>query len=469
MSETLTAEQKVIRPPLLNGGHGFKWVSENVSGIIQGKTPIWWWILFFICAPIGGAGMSLLVYQVSTGVGVWGENQPVGWGWDITCFVFWVGIAHAGTLISALLLLTRQKWRTGIGRAAEATTVFALMCGAVYPAVHIGRVWFAWYLAPIPNQYGMWPNFRSALLWDVFAVNAYLSVSAMFWLMGMIPDFATLKTRTSSPWMRRVYHILSCGWTGSAKNWRHYEMAALCLSGLSVALVFAVSSTVSFDFSTSVIPGWHTTIFPPYFVIGAIFAGMCMVLTIFIPLRAAYPQLKDIITLAHVDRMAKLLLMAALLVDYVYTSEFFMAYYGGNPYERHLFLSRYFPEYGPLWFYGRFMLFCNLFLPQLLWIRPIRKNLLLLFIICQFGTVGMWFERFVIIVPPITEDFLPSSWHIYHPTWVEVGTFAGTLGLFFTLVLLFIRFIPIVSIAELKGALPQADPHGEHKTQLTIP
>ena len=397
-------------------------------------------------------------YLISTGVGVWGLNHPVGWAWDITNFVFWIGIGHAGTLISAILFLTRQKWRTSINRAAEAMTLFAVVCAGIFPAVHVGRIWMVWFLAPVPNSNAIWQNFRSPLLWDVFAVSTYFTVSVLFWYTGLVPDLATLRDRATNKFRKFFYGIAALGWRGGNRQWKHYEMAYLILAGLSTPLVLSVHSVVSFDFATSVIPGWHTTIFPPYFVAGAIFGGFAMVLTIMLPARAIF-GLHDLITDDHVDKMCKIILLTGSIVGYAYAMEFFIAWYGGNMYEQYAFMNR---ATGPYWWAYWTMIFCNVAAPQLFWFRFFRRHVLSVFIVCMFVNTGMWFERFVIIVTSLHRDFLPSSWNMFYPTWVDIWTFVGTFGIFLALFLLFIRWLPMICIFEVKAVLPEADPHHGH-------
>jgi Ni/Fe-hydrogenase subunit HybB-like protein len=450
------AEKKYTRPPLVLNERDMGWITNSVCEIIEDKTPFWWWVAFGLCASVAALVPLSLFYLVSTGVGVWGSNNPVFWAWDITNFVFWIGIGHAGTLISAILFLTRQKWRTAVNRASEAMTLFAVMCAGIFPAFHVGRVWLAWFLAPVPQANAIWPNFRSPLLWDVFAVSTYFTVSVLFWYTGLVPDFATLRDRAQNIWKKRIYGILSLGWTGSNRNWKHYEMAYLCLAGLSTPLVLSVHSIVSFDFATSVVPGWHTTIFPPYFVAGAIFGGFAMVLTILLPFRIIFPKLKDLITHKHVDNMCKIILLTGTVVGYAYLMELFIAWYSGNIYERYAFYNR---ALGPYWWAYFAMMFCNVIAPQLFWSKWCRHNLIAVWIIVQFPNIGMWFERFVIIVTSLHRDFLPSSWGMFHPTIADISLFVGTIGMFLTLFLLFVRFFPIIAIAEVKGVLPEADPH----------
>ena len=472
-----------LRTPLVANERSLHWISDNICKISEEPTPRWWWYFFVPSVVLMTACFTCFLYLILTGVGVWGENTPVAWAWDITNFVFWIGIGHAGTLISAILFLTRQRWRTAVNRAAEAMTLFAVMCAGLYPGLHVGRVWMAWFLAPVPNQYAIWPNFRSPLLWDVFAVSTYFTVSVLFWFTGLIPDLATLRDRARARGKMLAaygYGFFALGWRGGNRQWRHYEMAYLLLAALSTPLVLSVHTIVSFDFATSVVPGWHTTIFPPYFVAGAIFGGFAMVLTLLIPMREwFYPQLKDMITARHIDVMAKIILMTGTIVGYAYIMEFFIAWYGGNMYEEHAFLrSRVagpvtdivhyfvpsFPRlpWAPYWWAYYCMMSCNVLSPQFFWFKWCRRHIWFVFGICMFVNAGMWFERFVIIVTSIARDFLPSSWGMFHPTWVDMVTFIGTFGLFMTLFLLFIRFLPMIAIAEVKGVTPMADPHSGH-------
>jgi molybdopterin-containing oxidoreductase family membrane subunit len=453
---TLETPPELQRVPLVQNNRPLTWITDNISAICEERTPIWWWITFLITSPIALFGLFCIGYQISNGVGVWGENHPNGWAWDITNFVFWIGIGHAGTLISAILFLARQKWRTSINRAAEAMTLFAVICAAIFPGIHVGRVWMAWYLAPVPNSYGIWPNFRSPLLWDVFAVSTYFTVSVLFWYTGLVPDLATLRDRARSRVTKYLYGIFALGWRGSNRQWRHYEMAYLLLAGLSTPLVLSVHSVVSFDFATSILPGWHTTIFPPYFVAGAIFGGFAMVLTILLPARLLYPQLNDLITRQHVDKMAKIILLTGSIVGYAYMMELFIAWYSGNPYERGAFWNR---ATGWYWWAYVCMMFCNVVSPQIFWFKKMRANYIVVFIVCMFVNAGMWFERFVIIVTSLAQDFLPSSWGHYSPSWVEIWTFIGTHGIFLSLFLLFMRFLPMIAMSEVKIVTPAGDPH----------
>ena len=443
------------RLPLVLNRRPFGWISDHIAGVAEGKTPLWWWIAFIPSFTILMVGVMCVTYLISTGVGVWGLMIPVAWAWDITNFVFWIGIGHAGTLISAILFLLRQRWRTSINRAAEAMTIFAVICAGLFPLIHIGRVWFGWWLLPLPNFNGFWPQFRSPLLWDVFAVSTYFTVSLLFWYMGLIPDLATMRDRAKTKIRQVLYGIGALGWTGSNRHWSNYEKAYLILAGLSTPLVLSVHSIVSFDFAVSQVPGWHTTIFPPYFVAGAIFSGFGMVLSLLVPLRTLC-HLEEIITVRHVDLMCKVVLATGSMVGYAYGMEFFIAWYSGNPYELYAFKNR---AFGPYWWAYWTMISCNVISPQFFWFKWCRTNMVFVFIISIFVNIGMWFERFVIIVTSLHRDYMPSNWGYFIPTWVDIWTFIGTFGLFLTLFLLFMRFLPMIAIAEVKGVTPQADPH----------
>ncbi|MEO6054928.1 MAG: NrfD/PsrC family molybdoenzyme membrane anchor subunit [Chthoniobacterales bacterium] len=449
--------QQIQKVPLVLNQRTMSWISNYISSIVEGQTPSWWWISIFCTGTLMLVCFSCLAYLISTGVGVWGNNHPVGWAWDITNFVFWIGIGHAGTLISAILFLLRQKWRTAINRAAEAMTLFAVVCAGIYPALHVGRVWMAWFLAPVPDANGIWQNFRSPLFWDVCAVSTYFSVSILFWYTGLIPDLATIRDRCTTKTKKFVYGVMALGWRGGNRQWRHYEMAYLLLAGLSTPLVLSVHSVVSFDFATSILPGWHTTIFPPYFVAGAIFGGFAMVLTLMIPATFVWPSLRDLVTMQHVDKMCKVILLTGSIVGYAYLMELFMAWYSGNIYEKFAFWNRAFGAHS-WWFYWS-MMFCNVLAPQAFWFKWVRHNAWTVLVICMCVNAGMWFERFVIIGTTLQRDFFPSSWRLFHPTWVDIWTFIGTFGLFTTLFLLFIRFLPMVCMFEVKAILPEADPH----------
>ncbi|HYV30161.1 MAG TPA: NrfD/PsrC family molybdoenzyme membrane anchor subunit, partial [Candidatus Binatia bacterium] len=377
----------------------------------------------------------------------------------------WIGIGHAGTLISAILFLLHQRWRTSINRSAEAMTIFAVICAGLFPLIHIGRIWFGWWLLPLPNSNSIWPQFRSPLLWDVFAVSTYFTVSLLFWYMGLIPDLATMRDRAKNKLRQVLYGLGALGWNGSNRHWSHYEKAYLLLAGLSTPLVLSVHSIVSFDFAVSQLPGWHTTIFPPYFVAGAIFSGFGMVLSLLLPMRTLC-HLEEIITVRHIELMGKVILATGSMVGYAYAMEFFIAWYSGNPYELYAFKNR---AFGPYWWAYWTMISCNVLSPQLFWFKAVRTNLVLVFILSIFVNIGMWFERFVIIVTSLHRDYLPSNWAYFSPTWVDACQFIGTIGLFLTLFLLFMRFLPAIAIAEVKGVTPQADPHhplggarGEH-------
>jgi Ni/Fe-hydrogenase subunit HybB-like protein len=454
-ASTTVFVERMPRHPLVWNNHSMAWISDRIAGIVENKAPRWWWISIAITSAVAAFGVFCIFYLLFTGVGVWGNNIPVAWAWGITNFVFWIGIGHAGTLISAILHLCRQKWRTSINRAAEAMTLFAVVCAGIFPGIHVGRIWMAWFMAPVPNPNWIWPNFRSPLMWDVFAVSTYFTVSVLFWYLGLVPDLATMRDRAKGRVARSVYWVLSFGWRGGNRQWRHYEMAYLVLAGISTPLVLSVHSTVSFDFATSVLPGWHTTIFPPYFVAGAIFGGFAMVLTLMLPARSLY-KLHDVFTWDHIDVMCKLLLLTGSIVGYAYCMEFFVAFYGANPFERFAFLNRYF---GPYWWASWTMFACNVVMPQLMWVRAFRRNWAIVFFVSMCANAGMWFERFVIFVISLHRDFLPSAWRMYGPTWVDVFTFAGTFGIFLTLFLLFIRFLPMVAMSEVKSVLPEADPH----------
>jgi molybdopterin-containing oxidoreductase family membrane subunit len=445
--------------PLILGNPNFQSLTDDVSQLTEKKTPLPWYILFAMAVSLALLLFGMLGYLFVEGIGVWGVNVPVAWGWAIINFVFWVGIGHAGTLISAILFLLRQKWRTSINRFAEAMTIFAVICALIFPGVHVGRIWVVYWLFPLPNQMSMWPNFRSPLEWDIFAVFTYFTVSAMFWFVGLVPDLATLRDRAKNIKRKKIFGFLSLGWRGGNKQWKHYEMAYLLLAGLSTPLVLSVHSVVSTDFATSQLPGWHTTIFPPYFVAGAVFSGFAMVTTLAIIVRRVY-KIEHIITTKHLDNMAKIMLATGMMVGYAYSMEMFVAWYSGNMYERFIFLQRAMGPYS--WAYWT-MITCNVLVPQFFWFKKVRTSIPLLFIATIFINIGMWFERFVIVVSSLAQDFLPSSWDYYSPSWVDILTFVGSFGLFFSMFLLFIRFLPIVAMSEVKGVLPEADPHHGHE------
>jgi len=439
-----------VRQPLILGEKTYHKITEDIARPIEGKANNLFKIVFTISAILALWGVGCFAYTIGTGIGVWGLNKTVGWAWDITNFVWWVGIGHAGTLISAILLLFRQRWRMSINRSAEAMTIFAVICAALFPVMHMGRVWVAYWVFPLPNTFGsLWANFNSPLLWDVFAISTYFTVSLVFWYTGLIPDFATIRDRQVKPRMKRIYKILSFGWSGSAKQWSRFEEVSLVLAGLSTPLVLSVHTIVSMDFATSVIPGWHTTIFPPYFVAGAIFSGFAMVLTLLIIMRKVL-GLEDYITITHVELMNKVIILTGSIVGVAYLTELFVSWYSGVEYEQYAFLNR---ATGPYWWAYWAMMTCNVITPQLFWFKKIRTSLVATFIISIFVNIGMWFERFVIIVTSLHRDYLPSSWTMFHPTFVDVGIFIGTLGIFFTCFLLFARTFPVIALSELKTIL----------------
>jgi molybdopterin-containing oxidoreductase family membrane subunit len=456
-AETAAADVSA-RPTLVLGGLDHHGITEKVAGIVEARTPTTWKLILAATVFLLMIFLASVVDLVGKGIGEWGLNHPVGWAWDITGFVFWIGIGHAGTLISAILFLFRQKWRTSINRAAEAMTLFAVVAALMYPTIHVGRIWFLYWFIPVPNQMGLWPNFRSPLLWDFVAISTYGTVSALFWFTGLVPDLATLRDRATSRVKQIVFGVLALGWRGSARHWHNYERAYLILAGLSTPLVLSVHTIVSFDFATSVIPGWHTTIFPPYFVAGAVFSGFAMVLTLMILARKAF-GLENLITVRHIENMNKIILATGTMVGYAYAMEFFIAWYSGNPYERFAFVNRAFGPYA--WAYWT-MVSCNVITPQLFWFKKVRQSVAATFVLSIFVNIGMWFERFVIIVTSLHRDFLPSSWGYFRPTLVDISTFIGTFGLFLTLFMLFIRFLPMIAMAEIKQVMPQAHSGGPH-------
>ncbi|GGZ28273.1 molybdopterin oxidoreductase [Echinicola pacifica] len=439
-----------VREPLVTGGKTYKDVTHDVSRHVEGKPTIGWMLGLAVSIGallLGGIAVGATVWE---GIGMWGLNKTVGWAWDITNFVWWVGIGHAGTLISAVLLLFRQKWRTSINRAAEAMTIFAVICAAMFPVLHMGRPWLGAYWAlPLPNVFGsLWVNFNSPLLWDVFAISTYFSVSLVFWYIGLIPDFATIRDRATGL-RKTIYGALSFGWTGGAKIWMRYETVSLILAGLATPLVLSVHTIVSFDFATSVIPGWHTTIFPPYFVAGAIFSGFAMVLTLMLITRKLF-KLEDYITMVHIELMNIVIIITGSIVGIAYITEFFIAWYSGVEAEQYAFINR---AFGPYWWAYWSMMTCNVISPQLFWFKKIRTSLVFTFILSIVVNIGMWFERFVIIVTSLHRDYLPSSWAMFHPTWADMGVYLFTFGLFFTLFLLFAKFFPVINMAEVKSVL----------------
>ncbi|QDU84059.1 Polysulfide reductase, NrfD [Planctomycetes bacterium Pla163] len=445
-----TSDDPSGRQALIVNNNTYESITEKVCGVVEDPRIDKRWLAMFIVA-LGGLGMlfSLIVYLIATGVGVWGNNMPVAWGWPIVNFVFWVGIGHAGTLISAILFLLRQDWRTSINRFAEAMTIFAVVCAGTFPGIHVGRIWLAYWLFPIPNQMLMWPNFRSPLLWDVFAVSTYASVSTVFWYMGMIPDIATIRDRAKHPLRRLAYGVLALGWRQNARAWHRYEKAYGILAGLATPLVLSVHTIVSFDFAVSQLPGWHTTIFPPYFVAGAIFSGFAMVVTLAVPARAMY-GMKDIITMRHLENMNKVILATGMMVGYAYAMEFFIAWYGGNRYEQFAFINR---ATGPYFWAYWIMVSCNVLSPQVFWFKKARTSIPIMMVVAILVNIGMWFERFVITVTSLSRDFMPSSWGYFKPTLVDIGMLVGSFGLFFTLFLLFLRFLPMIAMAEVKTVM----------------
>jgi Ni/Fe-hydrogenase subunit HybB-like protein len=440
-----------VREPLVTGGKTIKDVTHDISRHVEASPNPRWLLAMAISIAVLAAGTYAVFRTVWDGIGMWGLNKTVGWAWDITNFVWWVGIGHAGTLISAVLLLFRQKWRTSINRAAEAMTIFAVICAAQFPILHMGRPWLGAYWAlPLPNTFGsLWVNFNSPLLWDVFAISTYFTVSLVFWYIGLVPDFATIRDRAKGTISRAIYGALSLGWTGGAKTWQRYETVSLILAGLATPLVLSVHTIVSFDFATSVIPGWHTTIFPPYFVAGAIFSGFAMVLTLMIITRKVY-KLEDYITIGHIELMNIVIIITGSIVGIAYITEFFVAWYSGVEYEQYAFINR---ATGPYWWAYWSMMTCNVISPQLFWFKKIRTSIVATFILSIVVNIGMWFERFVIIVTSLHRDYLPSSWAMFSPTIYDVGVYMFTFGLFFTLFFLFAKFFPVINMAEVKSVL----------------
>jgi Ni/Fe-hydrogenase subunit HybB-like protein len=452
-----TQEMKIparfIPSPTVEPGHTFASVTDHISSIVLRKRmPLLWTITFAVSAMLVMVLTGTIGWLLLKGVGIWGINHPVGWGFDILNFVWWIGIGHAGTLISAILLLLRQEWRTSINRFAEAMTLFAVASAGLYPALHTGRPWYDFWLFPYPNTMSLWPQFRSPLMWDVFAVSTYATVSMLFWYVGLIPDLATLRDRANNKLSQMVYGALSMGWRGSAKHWYRYETAYLLLAGLSTPLVLSVHTIVSFDFAVSQLPGWHSTFFPPYFVAGAVYAGFAMVLTLAIPARKIF-KLEDFITIKHLENMGKVMLATGMIVFYSYVMEGFFAYYSGNNLERFMWLNRVFGPYQKMYI---MLIICNGLAPQLMWIRRFRTSPVMLFITAMFVNVGMWLERFVIIPTSLHRDFLPSSWGMYHGTKWDWSMYVGSIGLFLFLLCLFIRYLPMISIFEMRTLLPEA-------------
>jgi len=454
-----------VREPLVTGGKTYKDVTDDIARHVENKPTKAWFLGFGISVITLIAGAMYLGDMLWNGIGRWGLNNSVQWAWDITNFVWWVGIGHAGTLISAVLLLFRQKWRTSINRAAEAMTIFAVICAAVWPIVHMGRPWVgAYWVLPLPNTFGsLWPNFNSPLLWDVFAISTYFSVSLVFWYIGLIPDFGTIRDRAKNKWSRLIYGILSFGWDGAAKTWVHYEAVSLVLAGLATPLVLSVHTIVSMDFATSVIPGWHTTIFPPYFVAGAIFSGFAMVLTLMIITRWVY-KLEHYITLEHIEMMNIIMMVTGSVVGVAYITELFVAWYSGVPYEQYAFINR---ATGPYWWAYWSMMTCNVFSPQAVWFKKVRTSIGFTFFLSIVVNIGMWFERFVIIVTSLHRDYLISSWTYFNPTIYDVMCYVFTFGLFFTLFFLFAKFFPVINMAEVKAVLKSSDTK-VYRSRMTI-
>ncbi len=444
-----------IREPLVNGGRTYHDITEDICRPIENKPTTAWKVGFTISVIFACIGVFSIARTSFIGIGVWGVNKTVGWAWDITNFVWWFGIGHAGTLISAILLLFRQKWRTGVNRSAEAMTIFAVVCAGLFPIFHMGRVWLAYFVLPLPNAFGsLWVNFNSPLLWDVFAISTYFSVSLLFWYIGLIPDIATVRDRAKGT-AKRIYGIFAVGWNGSTRNWARYELVCLILAGISTPLVLSVHTIVSMDFATSVVPGWHTTIFPPYFVAGAIFSGFGMVLTLLLVARKVM-NYENYITIGHIEAMCKIIMLTGSMVGLAYITEFFVAWYSGVEYEQYAFLNR---ATGPYWWAYWSMMTCNVIAPQVFWSKWARTTPWFVFFLAAVVNVGMWFERFVIIVTSLHRDYLPSSWRDYSPTITEIGIYSGTFGIFFTLYFLFSKFLPVIAISEVKAVMPYPEKH----------
>ena len=457
MHDAMLLPDALREPALTEGLVTSGALDDQVLAYPETMPPRAWFIALAFTSTLMFIGFGFIGYTVTTGIGVWGNNSPVFWGFGIINFVFWVGIGHAGTLISAILFILRMRWRSAIARFAEAMTIFAVMCAGIFPLIHVGRPWLAFWLFPYPNQRAIWTNFRSPLLWDVFAVSTYFSVSLMFWYLGLVPDIASMRDRTTNPWKKLAYTALSLGWHGSSRHWQHYEKAYLLLAGLATGLVLSVHSVVSFDFATSVVPGWHMTIFPPYFVAGAIFAGFAMVVLVLVVVRETM-NLKNLITVRHLDVMNKVILAMSCLMGYSYAMEGFTAWYSQNAYIHHTFLNYIDGHYA---WAGWLTITCNIGIPQLLWFKKCRTTYFWMILVAVSVTVGMWFERFVIIVVSLSQDYLPSAWRLYKPTMADFGILLGSFGLFFTLVLLFARVLPVIATAEMKATLPGSQPeHG---------
>jgi len=453
MASTAPIKEDPTAPaPVLGPGQTYTTVTQKIASIITNRTPLGWIVAVVLALGLMQCFALGVTWLLIKGVGIWGLNIPVGWGWAIINFVWWIGIGHAGTLISAILLLMRQDWRNSINRFAEAMTIFAVICAMQFPLLHTGRPWIAAYwLLPYPNSMGVWPQFRSPLIWDVFAVSTYFTVSLLFWYVGLIPDFGTLRDKAKKKISRLIYGVLSLGWRGSAKHWHNYEMASLLLAGISTPLVLSVHSIVSLDFSVGLVPGWHATIFPPYFVAGAVFAGFAMVLTLGLPIRALY-GLHDFITDRHLNNMGKVMLATGLIVAYGYAMEQFFAWYSASPYEGYMMQNR---MHGPYQFEYWSLILCNVIVPQFLWIKRVRLNPIALFVVSMFINVGMWLERFMIVVTSLHRDYMPSSWDMYHSTPWDWLLYAGTIGIFLLGMLLFIRVMPVINIFEIRLLVPR--------------
>jgi molybdopterin-containing oxidoreductase family membrane subunit len=448
-----------LPPAVVTGRHTPATVTDKIGSVIFGKTPLWWLGGMAVAFAIVMVFLYAVAYLFAKGVGIWGVNIPVGWGFAIVNFVWWIGIGHAGTLISAILLLFRQEWRTSINRFAEAMTLFAVACAGMFPILHLGRPWLFYWLLPYPNQMNLWPQFRSPLIWDVFAVTTYATVSLLFWYVGLVPDLASLRDRAKNVWVKRAFGVFALGWRGSAKHWQNYESLYLLLAGLATPLVLSVHTVVSFDFAISIIPGWHTTIFPPYFVAGAIYSGFAMVLTLILPLRSLF-GMKDLITERHLQAMAKVMLATGLIVAYGYVVELFIAWYSGNPFELFMMENR---KAGPYSFHYAMLWVCNIIVPQALWIKRVRTSPLALWAIAMFVNVGMWLERFVIVIVSLHRDFLPSSWDLFAGTVWDWAIFIGTIGFFLACMFLFVRFLPMIAMFEMRHLVHHRRHHGEER------
>ncbi len=455
MSMTVAIKEKLGIVPLVEGNKNYKQVTEDILKPTESFPTKIWWTAFLIALTVTLVDLGIIGYLMYEGLYILGINNPVGWGFFIVNFVFWIGIGHAGTLISAVLHLFRQEWRTGINRAAEAMTIFAVMVAASSLIVHVGRPWLGYWLFPYPNERGpLWVNFRSPLIWDTFAVSTYFSVSLVFWYIGLIPDIATVRDRTTNKFKYAIYDALSFGWVGSNKAWSHLEMVSMILAALSTPLVLSVHTIVSFDFAASLLPGWHTTILPPYFVAGAIFSGFAMVVTLMVIARQMF-NLKEYVTMKHLENMNKVIMVTGLMVGYAYSTEFFIAWYSGNEYEGFTFVNR---ALGPYWWAYWIMISCNVLSPQVFWFKKFRTSIPVMFVVSIFVNIGMWFERFVIVMT-LHRDFMPSSWALYTPTFYDYAMFVGTFGIFFTLFLLFCRILPVIAAAEVKSIMPTKGGH----------